>query len=204
MTREGPVFAAIVLTGGGSTRMGRHKPGLSVGGRPIIASVLAAIAPNPVVVVGHAEAVPDGVPIVREDPPGGGPVAAIAAGLAAIDDGLPAAAVADAALVAILAGDLPFVSAADLAGLVAALGNEPTGDVALAVDDTGTANWLCAVWRREVLAARLAQIGDPSGVSVRRLLGDTAQVHVADASGWSIDVDTPEQLLAARDRADAG
>lgn len=196
--------AAIVLTGGGSTRMGRHKPALAVGGRPIIAAVIEAAREHPTVVVGTPEEVPEGTLVVRESPPGGGPVAGIDAGLTALDD-LPA--IADgrgAELVAVLAGDLPFLTAQHLDELFVALTSGPTDverpDVALAVDTSGHANWLCAVWRADTLRRRLAEVGEASGTSVRTLLHGIRQVHVLDETGWSTDVDTPEDLDAARRR----
>jgi molybdopterin-guanine dinucleotide biosynthesis protein A len=197
-----PTTAVIVLTGGGSTRMGRHKPALQVGGRPMIERVLGAADEHVRVVVGDPEAVPEGTPVVREDPPGSGPVAGIAAGLAALAELMGPGDTIE--LVGVLAGDLPFLTAEHLDELFVALTSGPPDierpDVALAVDPTGTANWLCAVWRADVLRRRLAELGEPAGKSVRRLLGGTRQVHVLDETGWSSDVDTPDDLDAARNR----
>jgi molybdopterin-guanine dinucleotide biosynthesis protein A len=61
--------------------MGSHKPSLRVGETPMVTRVLAAVRPRPVLVVGRPDDVPDGIPVLVENPPGGGPVAAIAAGL---------------------------------------------------------------------------------------------------------------------------
>lgn len=82
-------YAAVVLAGGAARRMGGvDKPALPVGGRPMRDRVLAAVADAaPRVLVGPAGAVPPGVRVTREDPPGGGPVAAAAAGLALLDPG---------------------------------------------------------------------------------------------------------------------
>ena len=76
-------FDAIILAGGAGRRLGgRDKSALTVAGRPLLSRVLqAVIRARRVVVVGQVE-VPDGVGQVSEDPPGGGPVAGIAAGLA--------------------------------------------------------------------------------------------------------------------------
>lgn len=196
--------AVIVLTGGGSTRMGRHKPALQVGGRPIITSVLEAAHEHPTVVVGTPEEVPAGTLVVRESPPGGGPVAGIAAGLAVLADMPGVEEPARVELVGILAGDLPFLTAEHLDELFVALTSGPEDlerpGVALAVDPEGHANWLCAVWRADELRRRLAEVGDASGTSVRKLLHGIRQVHVLDETGWSTDVDTPEDLDAARNR----
>jgi molybdopterin-guanine dinucleotide biosynthesis protein A len=196
-----PTTAVIVLAGGGSTRMGRHKPALEVGGRPMVQRVLEAAGEHVRVVVGDPEGVPDGTPVVREEPPGSGPVAGIAAGLASLADLTGPDTIE---LVGVLAGDLPFLTAEHLDELFVALTSGPIDlerpEVALAVDATGSANWLCAVWRAEALHRRLADLGDPGGKSVRRLLGGTRQVHVLDETGWSSDVDTPEDLDTARNR----
>ena len=201
--------AAIVLTGGGSTRMGRHKPALVVGGRPIIVRILEAAQAHRAVVVGRPDAVPEGVLVVQEAPPGGGPVAGVAAGLTAIDRACARDDAPGPELVAVLAGDLPFLTAAPLAQLFAALASGPDGwrrpDVALVVDQEGSLNWLCAVWRADVLRARLAALGTPTpaglaGVSMRRLTSNVRRVQVLDAAGWSTDVDTPAELAEARRR----
>ncbi|MET8355966.1 NTP transferase domain-containing protein [Micromonospora sp. NPDC005171] len=120
-------YAAVVLAGGAARRMGGvDKPALPVGGQPMRDRVLAAVTDaTPRVLVGAADAVPAGVLVVREDPPGGGPVAAAAAGLALLD--------ADTSLVALLAADLPLLTRAAIGDLLNHLDREtpdtePTGD----------------------------------------------------------------------------
>lgn len=194
-------LGVIVLTGGGSTRMGRHKPALEVGGRPIVRRILAACAGLPVVVVGEGAGVPSGTTVVRDEPPGGGPVAGIAAGFAALTSRYAAESAPTARgleRVAVLAGDLPFLTRAALDGLVEALDADPSAELALPVDDDQHVNWLCGVWRASVLAGRLAAVGAPAGVSVKRLIDSSCRALVADHTGWSSDVDTPEELAAAR------
>jgi molybdopterin-guanine dinucleotide biosynthesis protein A len=186
--------------------MGWHKPALEVRGRPIIASVLEATHGHPVVVVGTPEEVPEGTLVVRESPPGGGPVAGIAAGLTALDELAEIAEAGQVELVGVVAGDLPFLTAEHLDELFVALTTGPEDidrpGVALAVDTDGHANWLCAVWRTEVLRRRLDEVGEAAGTSVRKLLHGIRQVHVLDETGWSTDVDTPDDLDAARNRQD--
>src|SRR4051794_17332844 len=80
-----PPYAAVVLAGGRAARLGgQAKPQLAVGGRPMLATVLAAVADaEPRVVVGPPQPVPGGVLVVREEPPRGGPGAALRPGPAA-------------------------------------------------------------------------------------------------------------------------
>ncbi|HEY7429280.1 MAG TPA: NTP transferase domain-containing protein [Streptosporangiaceae bacterium] len=123
-------FDAIVLAGGRARRAGRiDKPGLRVGGRTLVASVVtAAVAAGAARVIvagpdrpGLAAAAPaGGLVFVREDPPGSGPVAALRVAMAQ----------ARAPVVALLAGDLPFLTARQLTPLLAALAGGGAGDSA--------------------------------------------------------------------------
>ncbi|MEU1807949.1 molybdenum cofactor guanylyltransferase [Micromonospora aurantiaca (nom. illeg.)] len=108
-------YAAIVLAGGAARRMGGvDKPARAVGGRSMLHRVLAAVADaDQRIVVGSSGPVPEGVRTTREEPPGGGPVAATAAGLALLDSGTTT--------VALLAADLPLLTAAAVTELRRAL-----------------------------------------------------------------------------------
>jgi molybdopterin molybdotransferase len=177
---------AIVLAGGASRRLGVDKPEQRVGGRRLLDIALAAVAnADTVVVVGPPRQVPDQVTVLREDPPGSGPVAALAAGLAALPDG--------PADIAVLAADLPRITPDAVAALAAARGEAP---VVVAVDDTGRAQYLAAAWDSAALTAALAAA--PS--RARDLLPAAALTW---AVGDVTDVDTPDQLAAARARADS-
>ncbi|UQX13500.1 NTP transferase domain-containing protein [Candidatus Mycobacterium methanotrophicum] len=177
---------AIVLAGGASKRLGADKPEQRVGGRRLLDVALAAVADaEAVVVVGPPRDVPDEITVICEDPPGSGPVAALAAGFAALPDG--------PADIVVLAADLPRITPAAVAALAAARGDAP---VALAVDDGGRVQYLAAVWDSAALAAALASA--PS--RVQDLLPGNA---VTSAVGDVDDVDTPDQLAAARARADS-
>src|ERR1700677_590022 len=105
-------FDVVVLAGGGARRLsGRDKPGLVIGGRPIIeAGVAAGAGGARVIVVGPRR---DGlmrVVFVSEEPPGAGPVPALRRGLAEVS----------APRVAVLAADLPFLRAAHIRALLEA------------------------------------------------------------------------------------
>lgn len=82
-----PGFAAVVLAGGRSERMGRDKTRMPVGGVPLIERVLAAIRPlfSEVIVAGGVVGRFGDLPGVREvgdSIPDAGPLAGIHAGLA--------------------------------------------------------------------------------------------------------------------------
>jgi molybdopterin-guanine dinucleotide biosynthesis protein A len=173
-------YAAIVLAGGGGRRLGgRDKPALPVGGRPMVRRVLDAVAgASPRVVVGPARPdLPPDVLQVRERPPGGGPVAALAEGLAALnaDAGRNAGADSgsvsgvDGGFVAVLAADLPFLTSTDIDALrrAAATGDH---DGAVLLDADGRQQWLCGVWRTGALRSRLAELNPPAGQSMRTLV----------------------------------
>jgi molybdenum cofactor guanylyltransferase len=185
-----PPFAAVVLAGGRAARLGgRPKPQLEVGGRSMLTAVLTAVdGAAPRVVVGPPQPVPAGVRLVREQPPGGGPVPALVAGLAAVGD---------AEVVAVLAADLPFVTAA----VLTALRERLTGDGVLVVDDTGRDQLLLGVWRTAAL--RAATVDVRPHAPLRAVLAPLAvrRYHPAGTPdrppAWT-DCDTPAELARAR------
>ena len=184
-----PPYTAVVLAGGKAARLGgQAKPQLEVGGRPMLATVLAAVADASArVVVGPAQPVPGGVVLVREQPPGGGPVAALRAGLAEVPTDV----------VALLAGDLPFLTAQLIGDLRARL----TGDGVLVVDETGRDQLLLGVWRTAALQGVLPPARGPT--SLRKVLAPLAvrRLRPPVAPGtpppW-MDCDTPADLARAR------
>jgi molybdopterin-guanine dinucleotide biosynthesis protein A len=80
-------YDALVLAGGAARRLGgTDKPALAVGGRMLLDRVLAACAAaRTTVVVGPRRPTARPVLWTREEPAGGGPLPALAAGLAALD-----------------------------------------------------------------------------------------------------------------------
>ncbi|MGW5420618.1 DUF6457 domain-containing protein [Streptomyces sp. NPDC003943] len=85
-------YDAIVLAGGSARRLGgADKPGVRVGGRALLDRVLAGCRDaGRTVVVAAPRATARPVEWTREDPPGGGPVAALDAGLRRLAGGTPA------------------------------------------------------------------------------------------------------------------
>ncbi len=185
-----------MLTGGASRRMGSHKPLLEVGGRTLVARVLDAAGARPVLVVGPGQGVPAGVRVVRERVPGGGPVAGVAT---AVETLTADPEVSPPYAVVLLAADLPFVSSAHVGRLLEAL---ESADLAVTVDRDGRTNWLCAAWRLPALRARLDEVGDAYGRSMRELASGVRTQSVDDPGGVALDVDTPADLARARHRAE--
>jgi molybdopterin-guanine dinucleotide biosynthesis protein A len=182
------VFDAIVLAGGRASRLGGiDKPQLTIGGRTLLDRVVDAVSDaTRIVVVGPAQPVSRDVVFCQEQPPGAGPVAALAA----------AAARTAADAVVVLAADLPAIRPA-VPALLAAL---PDSGAVLLVDGTGRRNYLAAAWRRVDLINALAALGDPTGAAMRALTEHVDVVEVRDSAGWGRDCDTWDDVEQARDR----
>lgn len=196
-----PVYDAVVLAGGRATRLGgTAKARLVVDGAQLLDRALAAgAAARRLVVVGTPDLASDvggRGPVVQEDPPFGGPVAGLAAGLRVL--GAPAA-----PWVLLLAVDVPRAALA-VAALERAVAHDPAGDGAHLVR-AGRAQWLVGLYRRAALEAALTGV-DPDGASMRRLVGALRCAEVPDEAGWSDDVDTPADAarLGARPADDLG
>jgi molybdopterin-guanine dinucleotide biosynthesis protein A len=210
--------ALIVLGGGEGRRLGGvSKPDLVVSGRRLLDRVLdagTACAPR-VVVAPNSVAVPDGVLRTLEDPPAGGPVAGIAAGLARLselEDGCAAGSKGTDVL--ILACDLPGAQ-----GLIGALraardeqcGRAPapasapasgTGTVSGAVPDgviaahaDGRRELLAVLAERGALEASIRE-GGARDRSVRSLLAPLVLEPVTVPEVSMEDVDTWDQHAA--------
>lgn len=185
----------IVLAGGRGERLGgQDKAALVVGGRPLLERVLDAtpLLAGRVVVVG-ATPVPPGVLRTLEDPPDGGPVAGIAAGMELL--AAEAASPADASpWVAVVAVDQPSAAVA-LEALHRALPALPDEvDAVSHVDATGHRQWLLALYRRPALEGALAALPGTRHTSVRRLVADLAWHVVEDGTEHLGDVDTWDDL----------
>jgi molybdopterin-guanine dinucleotide biosynthesis protein A len=193
--------AAVILAGGQGRRLGgRDKPALLVGGRTLLDRALDAVSGVPAVVVGPPRALPAGVFRVAEDPPGGGPAAAVAAGFTALP-GLPGA-----AMVAVLAADLPGIDATTLAKLCAALNDsadvsgtddpadpaDPEGAVLL--DPMGRRQYLIGVWRQAALAAAIARRPHWHNLPLREMLAPIGVIEVPGSDREAADIDTPADL----------
>ncbi|MFG3364467.1 NTP transferase domain-containing protein [Streptomyces sp. NPDC090032] len=186
---------AVVLAGGASRRLGgADKPAVRVGGRPLLDRVLAACATAGTTVV-VAEPRPTAHPVrwTREDPPGGGPLAALDAGLRATT--------ADEVLV--LSADLPFLSEQTVRRLLDAL-YAGTADGVMLSDADGRDQPLVAAYRSAPLRHHLAELAAAhddglSGLPLRLLVGRLELTRITDPVA-SFDCDTWDDIAAARSR----
>ena len=189
-------WAAVILSGGGATRLGgADKSSLDHDGRTLLDHALDAVAAAAEVVVVGPE-LPTTRPVVftRELPAGGGPLAGLSAGVAALRE--------PSALVLVLAVDMPHVSGETVARLVAAMHDDGAGlegaglDGAWLVDDTGRRQ-LAGVVRRALVPAP----GDAYGVPMRRLMERERTVDVAAVGQEAEDIDTWDDVSRLRDQA---
>lgn len=172
----------MVLTGGGSRRLGQDKATAVVAGKRMVDRVLEQIPPEvPVVVVGPAPHVRRDVVVTREDPPGGGPAAAIGAGLHSVTT----------PMVALIAADMPFAVPVVL-DLLDRLG-DADGIVPVA---GGHQQPLCAVYRVQALRAEDTR----HGMSMRGLLEHLQVEYVQCDARAFLDIDTPADLTRAARR----
>lgn len=187
-------YDAVILAGGAAERMGRaHKPAVAIGARRLLDIAVDAVADaDRVIVVGPPMQTEAPVVWAREDPPGGGPVPALAAGLASCPS----------PTVVVLAADLPFVTAA----AVTALRSRRDGGVAsIAVDARGRDQPLLACYDTAALTAAIPR--PAHGASMRSLLEELGRAGVVtrvDLGGdppvtW--DCDTEADVDRARELA---
>lgn len=174
--------AAIVLTGGRASRLGgADKASIEIDGIPLVDHVYAAVRRcSPIIAVGPRKTGRPHVRVVREQPAFGGPVAAISAGLAALDD-------SEAVETWLLACDLPLAPMlVDRLGRVAL---PPNADAVIAVDSNRREQWLAGRYRVSSLRTALARFSDPSDLSMRALVAPLTLHAVAD-NGSALDLDT--------------
>ncbi|AGL21657.1 molybdenum cofactor guanylyltransferase [Actinoplanes sp. N902-109] len=195
-------FAAVVLAGGAARRMGgADKPTIPVAGQSMLTRVLAAVHDaDPRVVVGR---VPPDLPVpvasTSEDPPGGGPVAAAAAGLALVPEGV--------SFTALLAADLPLLTGEAIDVLRLTVEAAPMQG-ALYRDAEGRRQTLCGVWRTTALRSAVTKLaeqrGSLHGASMHSLLEHLQFIEVSwrrpGPPPW-FDCDTDDDLRTAEEWA---
>lgn len=132
------------------------------------------------------DAVSGSVVQTRESPAGGGPVAALAAGLELLDG--------TADLVAVVASDIPLLNSSAVDSLIEHVERVET-DAVFASDATGRTQFLLGVWRYSALRSAVAALDTVEGAPMRALVPNEHRVvTVADIE----DCDTPADLVTAR------
>ena len=195
-------FAAVVLAGGAARRMGgADKPTIPVAGQSMLTRVLAAVHDAaPQVVVGR---VPPDLPVpvasTREQPPGGGPVAATAAGLELVP--------AEVSFTALLAADLPLLTGEAIDVLRLTVESAPMQG-AVYRDAEGRLQSLCGVWRTAALRDALQRVaeerGSLHGAPMHALMDQLRFIEVSwrrpGPPPW-FDCDTDDDLRTAEEWA---
>ncbi len=189
-----PPATAIILAGGGATRLGQDKAAALAAGIPLLQHVLAALpADVPPIVVGPPTLdLPAGVLRVQEVPAGGGPVAGLSAGLNHVRS----------EYVMLLAVDMPLGVAAAGAALDALSARRPAGTAAgrveamIPTDDRGWAQPLCAAFQTSALRRAIGGLPGADGAAMRTVVA-RLQVEYLDAvpAAMLMDVDEPADLV---------
>lgn len=180
---------AIVLCGGRSTRMGRDKGSLPFGDETMlarIARIAASIADDVIIVGRHDQTLPPGVRTIYDPVEDLGPLAGIAAGLAASTTDLNI----------VVACDMPLINPQVLMRLASMIDDQ---DACVAIIDAH-ASALCGVYRSRVAQDAQALI-DSGERRVMRLLDQIPTKRVDAAAFRDIDpelesfvsVDTPDK-----------
>ena len=198
-----PTRGAIILAGGLSTRLGRSKAVIGIGGVPVLLRVVEAAfaVAGDVVVVSRAplaaqiaDLLPKGPPVATDRVRARTPLAGLLAGAEALT----------AETLAALACDLPFVRAPLLRRLFRKVRGH---DAAVPRWPDGRLEPLVAVYRRSALlrAARSAlAAGERSSLEMLARLRDVRYVPVDSLRSCDpdlrsfVNVNTPEDLARAR------
>ena len=173
--------------------MGRDKASLEVGGEAMavrVAAALRAAGADPVVAVGGDPTVLSalGLPVIPDDEPGAGPLAAT----------LTALRRSDAALVVVLSCDLVAPSSEAIATVVDALARADAGTLAAIPVVDGHRQWTHAAWRTAALA-RLEAAHAEGARSLRRAGADLPIATVEGISALAVaDADHPGDLPGGR------
>lgn len=186
----GTRWDAIVLAGGRSSRLGGvDKAALRAGQRTLLQLTLDAVSSaDRVLVVGDRSwaAAGERTVVVLEDPPGGGPAAAIGAGL----DGVTAG------VTVVLACDMPRVGEV-VPVLLEALEGAGASVQSVVARDGDRTQYLAAAHRTSSLRDRSTALAPLAGRSVRQLYADLAVVMVDVPPGSTHDIDTWDDAARA-------
>jgi molybdopterin-guanine dinucleotide biosynthesis protein A len=192
-------LSVVLLAGGSSRRMGSDKANIEFGSGTLLTFQLKQI-PSTYSVVAVGETIDARSKITgptitgptmswtRENPPGAGPVAALAAGLELVNT--PA--------IALIAVDAPFALPRLLQCKL-----DSNSHALIPREHGGKVQYLAGLYRSESLRRALKQLGSPTNKSMRELTAhlpsiDYLELGTEDASDF-MDIDTPQDLVTARE-----
>jgi len=188
---------AVILAGGRASRLGgAAKPDLRVGDSSLLEHATAAATrarARHTIIVGPERDL-RGVHFVREDPPHGGPVAALAAALHLVES----------EWLLLLAADLP--RATSVVDLLLAAASTPPDDIdgVALIDADGRPQWLAGLYRttaiRHAIDGLIAAHGTTQDSSLHRILSPLTITLAPDPDGVALDVDTWQDISSARSR----
>ena len=188
-----PRATAVILAGGGGTRLGQDKAAALVAGTPLLQHVLAALPGDirPILVGPRSLDAPPEVLRVQEVPPGGGPVAGLAAALEHVRT---------EALI-LLAVDMPLgVPAAEsaLTALAAQQAVVLDGDGIEAIlprDEEARAQPFCGAYRTAALRRVIGELPHAEGVAMRKVVERLRVGYLEEVPAASLmDIDEPADL----------
>lgn len=195
-------FDAIVLAGGRGTRLGGiDKAAVKLAGERLVDRVVRATriaGAARVIVVGPDSAGTGADAVLREEPEFAGPLAGIAAGIAEVTS----------PWVWVLACDLEYpervctVLGRDHLEATRSGRETEQADGTLLIDGSGREQWLAANYRTKSIATACAALGsDIANAPVRRAFTSLKLRRLQVANALAADIDTPESLAEARERA---
>lgn len=198
------VVDGYILAGGASSRMGRDKAALALGGRSFVeraADALRGVAREVFVVSSRHEAAEWGLPVVRDLVENSGAMGGLHAALCHAEAGH------SAGRIAVVSCDLPFVTG-ELMRRLASLCVEGVEAVA-PVQEDGRVQPLCAVYETVACAAAAGELIRAGELRPRELLRRvrTRWVAFEELAGLAgarlffMNVNTPEEYERAREAA---
>lgn len=205
---EGGHVVAVLLAGGGGRRLGGiDKARIRSGGVPLLEQWIRVLAERGMrtAVVGPehlGKDLPQGVLLTREDPPLGGPAAAVRAGLFALEEagvlnrqGMAGQqSVSGPQRPSVLLAAVDVVEPAPLLDWLLAELPRAEEQAVVPVDSEGRLQYLASLIPQRLLLERAHSltVEDAAGKPLRILLKGVPAVHPQMPAGLGADVDTPE------------